>query len=52
MFELQIFKDGVDVIKGDKILSLSYEDLKEEKCKKFWETKVLTNVKTVEYYLD
>jgi hypothetical protein len=52
MFDLQIFKHGVDVIKDNKILSLTYEDLKEESYKKFWETKVLTNLKTVEYYLD
>jgi hypothetical protein len=52
MFKLQIFRDGVDIFKDDKILSLTYDDLREEKCKKFWETKVLTNVKTVEYCLD
>jgi hypothetical protein len=50
MFKLQVFKDRVDVIKDNKVLSLSYEDLQEESCKEFWETKILTNVKTVEYY--
>jgi hypothetical protein len=51
MFTVQFFNDGVDIIKGDKILSLAYEDLETETGKTFWETKILPKVKTVEKYL-
>lgn len=51
MYKLQMFKDGVDIIKNDKILSLTYEDLEEKTCKEFWQNKILPKVKTIEYYL-